>query len=121
MGYQFPMRFKSLLLTLLAGLLVACDSSQVAPSSSVPRTTEALYYRSCASCHETGRAGAPQRAKLVDWQQRLAKDEQELLASVINGFRGMPARGMCSDCSDEELLQLVKFLMPVEPAAEAAN
>ncbi|WP_298636944.1 c-type cytochrome [uncultured Umboniibacter sp.] len=115
------MRFKIVLIGLVLGLFVGCDSSQVESAIAAPRTTEALYYQSCASCHETGRAGAPKRAKLVDWQQRTAKDEQELLASVINGFRGMPARGMCSDCSDEELFQLVKFLMPVEPTAEVAN
>ena len=115
------MRFKCFLVTLLVGLLAACDGSQLEPSSAVLRTTEALYYQSCASCHETGRAGAPRRSMRVDWQQRLAKDERELLVSVINGFRGMPAGGMCSDCSEEELLQLIKFLMPVEPTAEATN
>lgn len=115
------MRFKLAIISLVWGLLVGCDSNQVELDVAVPRTTETLYYQSCASCHESGRAGAPQRANPVDWQQRLDKGEDELLASVVNGYRGMPARGMCSDCTDEELLQLVKFLKPAMPPADNTN
>jgi cytochrome c5 len=36
--------------------------------------------------------------------------EQLLLDHVRDGFNGMPARGLCTDCSDDELRSLIRFL-----------
>ncbi|MBR9805014.1 hypothetical protein GYB62_00665, partial [bacterium] len=47
---------------------------------------EALYFKSCASCHARGSGGAPTTGDAAAWQQRLdQKGMAGLLASAING------------------------------------
>jgi cytochrome c5 len=41
----------------------------------------------------------------------VARGRDALLASVQAGLNGMPARGLCPDCSDEELRRLIDFLV----------
>ncbi|RMA77674.1 cbb3-type cytochrome c oxidase subunit III [Umboniibacter marinipuniceus] len=122
MGCQLVMRSKFILISLASTIpLVGCDASQHSKASETPLTTEARYFQSCASCHESGRAGAPKRSAPSDWAKRSHKSEDQMLRSVIEGYRGMPARGMCVDCTDEELRELVKFLNPLSVVEPEAN
>lgn len=67
------------------------------------------YQRSCRVCH-IARSGAPLAGHAPSWQPRLTQGTDVLLARVKDGYSGMPARGLCSDCSDEDLRQLIDFL-----------
>ena len=44
------------------------------------------------------------------WAPRIAKGEETLLNHAINGFNAMPAKGTCSNCSDDEILATIQFL-----------
>ena len=94
--------------SLVSFTLVGCGEpgEPVAPQA---RTVETLYWQSCASCHSSGRAGAPVAFNSEAW---LARQESKSLwfERVRDGYRGMPARGMCSDCTDEELNQLIIYI-----------
>lgn len=69
----------------------------------------ARYERSCIVCHGV-RAGAPMTGFAPAWKARVAKGHALLLAHARDGFNAMPAKGLCSDCSDEDLSQLIRFM-----------
>ena len=68
------------------------------------------YNKSCVVCHAQGVAGAPATGDAAAWEPRLAKGMDALLASVKNGLNAMPPMGMCFDCSDDEYMELIKFM-----------
>ena len=73
------------------------------------------YNKSCAVCHAQGVAGAPKTGDTAAWAPRLEKGMDALLATVKNGLNAMPPRGMCFDCSDDEYMELIKYMSaPVE-------
>lgn len=70
----------------------------------------AKYERSCLLCHGV-RSGAPLVGFEPAWKQRVAQGEGVLLAHVRDGLNAMPAMGLCTDCSDAELRQLIDFVI----------
>lgn len=76
-----------------------------------PRTGEAIYKASCFACHGTGAAGAPKYADKAAWAPRLKKGESVLAGSLKNGFNAMPPKGMCMDCSDDELKGVLTYML----------
>lgn len=79
------------------------------------RTGESIYYQSCFSCHERGHGGAPIRGNMEQWQPRLDKGQAVLLTNMVEGYKGMPPKGACFDCSDADLQMALDFmLMPKE-------
>jgi cytochrome c5 len=69
----------------------------------------AKYERTCLVCHCT-RRGAPLAGFSPAWAKRVKQGEQVLLDHARDGFNGMPPRGLCADCSDDELRSLIRFL-----------
>ncbi len=71
----------------------------------------AKYDRSCRTCHATVDAAAPLTGHRAAWAVRYdAKGAADLLTSTKAGLNAMPPMGLCSDCSDEELDQLIAFM-----------
>jgi len=68
------------------------------------------YGKSCSVCHAAGVAGAPKVGDAASWEPRLAKGMDALMASVKNGLNAMPPMGMCFDCSDEEYMELIRYM-----------
>ena len=70
------------------------------------------YEQYCAMCHNTGMAGAPMRTATDHWEARLADvGINTIVTNAINGINAMPARGMCMTCSDDEVAEMVYYLM----------
>jgi len=80
-------------------------------SADGPRSGEAVYAKACTTCHAAGIAGAPKLGDVAAWAPRIEKGMDVLYASSISGFNGMPAKGMCFDCSDEELKATVDYMV----------
>lgn len=80
-------------------------------ASSEGRNGEDVYTSACATCHNIGLAGAPKYADASSWGARPDKGIETLTASVKNGLNGMPAMGMCMDCSDDELSMAVQHML----------
>lgn len=80
-------------------------------STSGSRGGEEVYTSACATCHNIGLAGAPKFADASSWGARPDKGIEALTASVKNGLNGMPAMGMCMDCSDDELSSAVQHML----------
>ncbi len=71
---------------------------------------EQLYQRSCTFCHEQGSAGAPRRGDAEAWAQRLEKGKDQLLHNALSGYRQMPPRGLCANCSDADFTALIDYM-----------
>ena len=68
---------------------------------------EAIYNRSCLSCHAAGVAGAPKLGAAEDWAPRAAKGLDALVQSSLAGVPpAMPAKGLCFDCDEADMRPL---------------
>ena len=90
----------------------SCGGAAVAASSG-PRSGEEVYNAACMACHSTGAAGAPKLGDAAAWADRIAKGNDVLYASGINGLTGtgMMAKGGCMNCSDEEVNAAVDYMV----------
>jgi len=79
---------------------------------SAPHPGEQTYNRYCFSCHAAGVAGAPKVGDAESWAPRIAKGPAALLQSTIAGIApGMPARGLCTSCSNDQLAEAIDFMI----------
>ena len=87
-------------------------SSMAAASAedSGPKTPEQLYQAACMACHAAGVANAPKFGDPAAWTDRLAKGNDALIASAINGIGAMPPRGG-SALSDDEIGVVVEYML----------
>ncbi len=77
-----------------------------------PHPGKPIYERYCFACHIAGTAGAPKLGDAEAWAVRLANGREQLLRATIDGIApGMPARGLCSGCSDEELDSAIDYIL----------
>ncbi len=72
----------------------------------------ATYQSSCYACHGAGQAHAPIVGETIEWEIRLEKGMDTLVQNTIDGLNGvMPPRGLCVDCSDENLKAIVAYMV----------
>lgn len=81
-----------------------------AVSVSAQSSLEEKYTKSCKACHASGAAGAPKTGDAQAWASRMDKGPEVLLASVKNGLKAMPPKGLCFDCTDEEFVALIQLM-----------
>jgi len=70
-----------------------------------------VYKRVCISCHETGALGAPRARVAEDWQ-KYPKNIEALLSIVRQGKGAMMPSGGCEECTDKELIEAIKTMLP---------
>ena len=74
-----------------------------------------IYLAECALCHNEGEEGAPALHRKAEWERRLAKGEDTLIAHALDGFIGedgeMPARGGSDHLSDQEVINAVRYML----------
>ena len=91
-------------------LLAGCGES--GEESQAAHAGEQTYTRFCFSCHAAGIAGAPRTGDPDAWAPRVAKGHEALLQATIEGVPpGMPPKGLCSQCSDEELAAAIDYMV----------
>jgi cytochrome c5 len=76
-----------------------------------PRTGEQVYQTYCISCHGTGAAGAPKVGDAAAWAPRIATGIDTLLAKATSGLNAMPPKGLCMDCSEDELKGAIEYMI----------
>lgn len=87
-------------------------SMQVAQADNGDFSPEAVYEQRCAMCHNTGMANAPMLDDSDEWASRLEeKGFDTIVQNSIDGINAMPPRGMCNDCTDEQMEELVEYMM----------
>jgi cytochrome c5 len=93
----------------------ASETLAVAGAGSTSPQTH--YDNACKTCHSMGIAGAPIFGDKEAWKDRIAKGTDVLYLSVLNGLApGMPARGLCMSCTDDDLKAIVDLMV-----AEVSN
>jgi cytochrome c5 len=75
------------------------------------RSGEEIYNSKCAGCHTSGIMGAPKYASLEDWAPRVDLGLEKLTLSAIAGKGGMPAKGTCMDCTDNDIKITVQYML----------
>lgn len=76
-----------------------------------PRTGDALFKKFCSACHGSGTLGAPKYGDKTAWSPRIAKGSDTLHKHAMEGFNQMPAKGTCSNCSDEEITNAIQYML----------
>jgi len=94
-------------------LCMSGDDCAAAPIvvASGPRSGEDIYGKSCIACHASGAAGAPKLGDVPAWVPRIGQGIDTLYTHAIKGFNGMPAKGLCMDCSDDEIKVTVDYMV----------
>lgn len=88
-----------------------CAAAPIAAAPAEPRTGAQVYDTKCTTCHKAGVAGAPIYGDAGAWSARIGKGVETLYTHAISGFNGMPAKGMCFDCSDDEIKAAVDYMV----------
>lgn len=101
-------------------LLAACQEAPPVPTPADLQRAEQTtpsdaqlaqkYARSCHTCHGNRASTAPLTGFAADWQPRLRQGTAVLQGHVRDGYKGMPARGFCNDCSDQDFEALTAFM-----------
>lgn len=90
----------------------AASSSQSASSGSSGAGGEETFNKVCSTCHKTGVAGAPKFGDDKEWAPRIAQGMDVLYQHAIHGKPpGMPARGTCFSCTDDQLKAAVDYMV----------
>ena len=92
-------------------MVTMASGSDASESVAAGRTGEAVYNLGCAACHTAGLAGAPMLANQAQWEGRLEKGLETLTNNAYNGYNAMPAKGLCMDCSLEEIERSVQYML----------
>ena len=72
---------------------------------------QAVYQKSCQSCHAAGVANAPKLGDKEAWAPRIALGMDALVASAIKGKNAMPPKGACMNCSDDDLKAAIEYMV----------
>ncbi len=100
---------------LLMGVLVMAGcggGDSTAKSAKQLAPGEQTYQRFCISCHSSGISGAPPVGNAQAWAPRVAQGDDVMLKHTIEGMpsAGMPPKGMCVACSDQELMDAIHYM-----------
>ncbi len=91
---------------LLAFCMTALSTASLAHSE-----TQLLYSQACATCHEAGVLGAPKTGDKAAWGARMkAQGLPTLVKHVKEGYKNMPARGLCNTCTDTDFTNLIQYM-----------
>ena len=80
-------------------------------ASASARAGDAVYTSGCAACHASGAAGAPMTGDAAAWAPRQEQGLDTLVKHAYEGYKGMPAKGLCADCSEEEIRGAVEYIL----------
>ena len=91
----------------------SCGQATAIPlaAGGASRSADDIYSTGCAACHTSGIAGSPVLGNQAQWAPRQAKGYEMLVDNAWNGINGMPAKGLCADCTKEEIGIAVQYML----------
>ena len=90
---------------------VSGDSTIASVKEQKILTPEQVYNSNCIDCHKAGIAGAPKLGDKAAWAPRIAQGKNILLQHSLHGLRGMPPKGNCLDCTEDEIRNTIDFML----------
>lgn len=70
-----------------------------------------IFESKCILCHKNGIGGAPRLGNHLDWAPRVKKKFSLLLKHAITGYRAMPPKGACLECSLSDLEKAIHYML----------
>ncbi len=70
-----------------------------------------IFESKCVLCHKNGIAGAPRLGNQSDWAPRIKKKFSLLLKHATMGYRAMPPKGACLECSIPDLEATIHYML----------
>jgi cytochrome c5 len=70
-----------------------------------------IYESNCIVCHGEGKLGSPKLGDKEAWTPIVAKNFDVLIEHTLHGYKRMPARGTCVNCSDAEIIAAIKYMV----------
>lgn len=71
----------------------------------------AAYEMVCASCHESGKDGAPRTGNVDDWSDRSPHWEAVLAEHAKDGYLSMPAKGGTPELRDAVVSRATEYML----------
>lgn len=72
---------------------------------------KAVYDKGCATCHNSGVAGAPKLGDKAVWDKRLGAGKDALVTAALKGKGAMPAKGGNSALTEGEIKAAVDYML----------
>ena len=72
---------------------------------------EKVYQTYCSACHQYGVAGAPKTGDKEAWEKRMSQGWETIMSHAIGGYKGMPAKGNCLTCSDQDVRDSIEYIL----------
>lgn len=98
-------------------------SSVAPPMKQPPKLTLAdgkkIYDENCSVCHALGLLGSPKLGDQTVWGPRIKQNIDVLFTHAIKGYKRMPPKGTCIDCSNAEIQAAVLYM--VQQSAKSGN
>lgn len=70
-----------------------------------------IYEQYCAACHTSGGGGAPKLGDAAAWSPLAKLGTSKLYTNAIHGIAGMPPKGNCDSCTDDQIKQAVDYIL----------
>lgn len=74
-------------------------------------TGQAVYEKSCSSCHTSGIAGAPKLGDKTAWAPLISDGIDQMVQVAIDGKGAMPPKGGNPDLSNDEVRAAVNYMV----------
>ena len=72
---------------------------------------EQRYQEVCHICHGTGLSGAPKFGDKAEWAPRIAEGMDVLMKHAIEGYKAMPPKGTCMNCTNDEIKDAIEYMI----------
>jgi len=79
-----------------------------------------IYEQYCVGCHATGAGGAPKFGDATAWEPLAKQGMDTLYTNAIHGIKGMPPKGTCSTCSEDDIKNTVQYIVSQSTGEKAA-
>jgi cytochrome c5 len=80
-------------------------------SSGEMATGQAVYEKTCSSCHTSGIAGAPKLGDKTAWAPLVSAGIDQMVQVAIDGKGAMPPKGGNPDLSNDEVRAAVNYMV----------
>lgn len=95
----------------IASVRVAGQTTETKTIVNKKLSNKDLYNKYCTLCHTSGLAGAPRIGNKNDWAPRIKKGLATLKKHALSGYEGMPAKGTCMECSNEQIFGIIEYMI----------
>ncbi len=91
------------------------EQSPLTATHKVIHLGKTIFESKCVLCHKNGIAGAPRLGNQSDWAPRIKKNFSILLRHASTGYRAMPPKGACLECSTSDLEAAIHYMLEQLP------